>query len=84
MCVLLSDEGVAASERALNTYCALHRLLIALVDKYNLQDAVENRLAAFIESPNARHKVILPTLYMIVFPVHGNRLKPFSRVILVT
>ena len=34
--VLLMDKGVAASERALITYCGLHRLFLALAEDFNL------------------------------------------------
>ena len=34
--VLLADQGVAASDRALITYCSLHRLFLALAEDFNL------------------------------------------------
>jgi ubiquitin-protein ligase/stress response protein SCP2 len=55
--VLISDRGLAASERALEGYCQLHRLFLALMDRYpSLTTLVEERLKSFIESEGARHK----------------------------
>ena len=34
--VLVMDNGVAASDRALVTYCSLHRLYLALAEDFNL------------------------------------------------
>ena len=34
--VLLMDKGVAASDRALVTYCSLHRLYLALAEDFDL------------------------------------------------
>jgi hypothetical protein len=46
--VLLVDRGVAASQRALATYSALHRLLLALAEHYSLWELVAARLDAFV------------------------------------
>ena len=34
--VLVMDNGVAASDRALVTYCSLHRLYLAVAEDFNL------------------------------------------------
>ena len=34
--VPLTDKGMVASERALITYCSLHRLFLALAEEFNL------------------------------------------------
>ena len=60
--VLLSDKGVTASEKAIDAYCALHRLFLALVDHYRLHDAVESTVARFIAQPAMRAKSECPSL----------------------
>lgn len=45
--VLIADKGRHHSEKALEGYCMLHRLLLAAVDQYGLQDQVENTLSDF-------------------------------------
>jgi len=60
--VLLSDRGVAASQRALTTYCMLHRLLLALCERYSLWSTVSNRLNHFLAHPNNRVKAVYPNL----------------------
>jgi cytochrome b len=48
--VLLADRGLAASQRALATFCSLHRLLLALCEHYGLWGAAAARLDAFLGS----------------------------------
>jgi hypothetical protein len=48
--VLLADRGLAASQRALATFCALHRLLLALCEHHGLWNAAAARLDAFLSS----------------------------------
>jgi ubiquitin-protein ligase/stress response protein SCP2 len=55
--VLISDKGVHASETALEGYCMLHRLLVAMVEYYpGLQAEVRKRVENFILSERARVK----------------------------
>ncbi len=49
--VLLSDRGVDASQRALSTYCSLHRLLLALCERHDLWGKVTRSIDDFLESP---------------------------------
>eukprot|EP00617_Octactis_speculum_P009369 CAMPEP_0185791974 /NCGR_PEP_ID=MMETSP1174-20130828/158673_1 /TAXON_ID=35687 /ORGANISM="Dictyocha speculum, Strain CCMP1381" /LENGTH=648 /DNA_ID=CAMNT_0028486987 /DNA_START=1519 /DNA_END=3468 /DNA_ORIENTATION=- len=61
--VLVSDKGVAASEKALEGYCQVHRLLIAVVDRFpSLRRSIHTRLAAFLKDPSARVKEACPNL----------------------
>jgi hypothetical protein len=48
--VLLSDRGVDASRRALSTYCSLHRLLLALCERYDLWGRVASTIDDFMQS----------------------------------
>jgi len=59
--VLLCDKGLEVSERALNGYFMLWRLLLASVETYKLQSEVANRLAGFRVAEN-RTKVKVPSL----------------------
>lgn len=49
--VLLMDKGVAASERALITYCSLHRLFLALAEDFNLFPLAAERLDRYATWP---------------------------------
>jgi stress response protein SCP2 len=60
--VLLSDKGVCASEKAIDVYCALHRLFLALVEQYNLLKCVEARVVAFCRQSTLRAKSKCPNL----------------------
>jgi hypothetical protein len=63
MVVLLMDKGIAASERALDGYCMLHRLFLGCVTEWpELQREVYNRLKKFITTESARTKVVVPSL----------------------
>ena len=55
-------QGMAASERALSTYCAMQRLFLALVQHYKLQPQVSAALARFAGEPAARSKANTPNL----------------------
>ena len=60
-CVFL--QGIAASQKAISSYCSVHRLLLALADHYDLWDEASNRLDAFLSSESNRTKVrLLPGL----------------------
>jgi stress response protein SCP2 len=55
--VLVSDKGVHCSDRALEGYCMVHRLLQAMVDFYpGLKSEARRRVEAFVRSPRARVK----------------------------
>jgi stress response protein SCP2 len=61
--VLLSDKGIEASEAALTGYCQLHRLLLAVVDKYpQLRALIRKRLEVFARNPESRVKAKTPSL----------------------
>ncbi|KAL2631450.1 hypothetical protein R1flu_016136 [Riccia fluitans] len=62
MVVLLCDKGIQASDRAIEGYCMLHRLFLALVEKFNLWAKAEKTVASFIKSPEARVKANCPDL----------------------
>ncbi|EFN51646.1 hypothetical protein CHLNCDRAFT_54899 [Chlorella variabilis] len=64
--VLLADHGTAASERALNTYCGLHRLLLALCDHHGLWERAEQRLQRFLSCEAHRTKSQAPSLGNLV------------------
>jgi len=61
MIVLLCDKGLEASDRALDGYFLLWRLLLGSVRAYNLQGEVEGRLKAFL-SPGNRTKDAVPSM----------------------
>ncbi|KAK9802996.1 hypothetical protein WJX73_007334 [Symbiochloris irregularis] len=60
--VLLMDKGIAASERALATYCSLHRLFLAIADHHSLHSRAANMLTRFMTQPDARLKAQTPNL----------------------
>ncbi|KAK9828625.1 hypothetical protein WJX72_001162 [[Myrmecia] bisecta] len=64
--VLLCDKGLGLSERALHTYCSLHRLLLALIEHYDLFEAAHQRLDAFLSRPANRVKSACPSLGVLV------------------
>lgn len=64
--VLLCDHGTAASERALNTYCGLHRLLLALCDRHGLWERAERRVGRFLSQEAQRTKEQAPNLGLLV------------------
>mmetsp|Transcript_64770 Transcript_64770/g.163045 ORF Transcript_64770/g.163045 Transcript_64770/m.163045 type:complete len:928 (+) Transcript_64770:100-2883(+) len=61
MIVLLCDKGLEASDRALDGYFLLWRLLRGAVEAYGLQSEVERRLKDFL-SPSNRTKDRLPSM----------------------
>eukprot|EP00466_Bigelowiella_natans_P009674 jgi/Bigna1/90953/estExt_fgenesh1_pg.C_830090 len=55
--VLLSDRGVSACEKALNGFTAVHRLFLALANRYpELRKAVDAKLERFALKSSNRHK----------------------------
>lgn len=61
--VLLCDKGVAASDMALTGYCQLHRLLLAVVEKFPLlRQLIRKRLEDFVRDPTVRVKSCTPSL----------------------
>jgi stress response protein SCP2 len=61
--VLLCDKGIAASEVALMGYCQLHRLLLAVVDRFpQLRLLIRSRLDNFARNPESRVKACTPSL----------------------
>eukprot|EP00727_Mastigamoeba_balamuthi_P006281 m51a1_g2272 hypothetical protein (642) ;mRNA; f:358400-361040 len=63
MVVLVGDKGVHASDKAIDGYCALHRLLLALAEVYPcITTEVERRLRAFASSERNRTKECVPSL----------------------
>jgi len=61
MIVLLCDKGLEASDRALDGYFLLWRLLRAVVEVYGLHSVVDKRLMAFREPAN-RTKDKVPSI----------------------
>eukprot|EP00026_Physarum_polycephalum_P001294 Phypoly_transcript_01295.p1 GENE.Phypoly_transcript_01295~~Phypoly_transcript_01295.p1 ORF type:complete len:1116 (+),score=191.20 Phypoly_transcript_01295:80-3427(+) len=63
MIVLVMNEGIAASTKALNGYIAFHRLLLAFVEKYpQLMYEVNHSIEEFIRSEEGRVKSVIPSL----------------------
>jgi stress response protein SCP2 len=61
--VLLCDKGIAASEVALMGYCQLHRMLLAVVDRFpQLRVLIRQRLDDFARKPDTRVKALTPSL----------------------
>ena len=61
--VLLCDNGIVSSDCALTGYCQLHRLMLAVSEKYpKLRQLADNRLAHFIKDPAMRTKQFTPSL----------------------
>jgi hypothetical protein len=61
--VLLCDKGIAASEVVLMGYCQLHRLLLAVVDRFpQLRLLIRSRLETFAHKPETRVKSCTPSL----------------------
>lgn len=59
-------QGVAASDRALTSYCMLHRLSLALVEDFKLLPAVLTRLDRFQKAPASRVKAQTPNLGWLI------------------
>ena len=55
-------QGVKASDRALGSYCMLHRLSLALVEDFQLLPAVLTRLDRFQTHSASRVKAEVPAL----------------------
>jgi len=67
MAVLLSDRGVASSDRLLDGYCQLHRLLHAFTDVFpQLRSSTSTRVQRFIKNDGARSKQSEPSLGVII------------------
>ena len=62
MVVLLSDKGVSASEKAMDGYCSLHRLFMALVEHYHLIPSIEGEVLRFVKDEASRTKERCPNL----------------------
>lgn len=62
MVVLLCDKGVGASERAIEGYCMMHRLFLALCERFNLWRQAEQEVIRFKSSPGAQTKERCPDL----------------------
>lgn len=63
MVVLISDNGIARSSAAIDGYCQLHRLFIALCKAYpRLLVAVRRTVRQFMRDPRQRRKKHTPSL----------------------
>eukprot|EP00666_Eupelagonemidae_sp_cell4sb_P001073 gene1073-16996_t len=63
-----------ASVKALQGYCALHRLLLHCCDAWpETQDAIEQALSRFIERPAERHKSATPDLGVLLCLLTASR-----------
>ncbi|KAK3243807.1 hypothetical protein CYMTET_46556 [Cymbomonas tetramitiformis] len=60
--VLLVDQGVSASEKALDCYCMVHRLLLGAIEHYGLGNEVRRRVVHFNTKPEMREKAECPSL----------------------
>lgn len=50
-------QGIIATQKAINVYCSIYRLLLALANHYQLWDEAAARLEAFILHETNRNKV---------------------------
>lgn len=50
-------QGIMFTQKAINVYCSIHRLLLALANHYQLWDEAAARLEAFILHETNRNKV---------------------------
>ena len=50
-------QGIEASQKAISSYCSVHRFLLALADHYDLWDKASDRLGAFLSNEDNRTKV---------------------------
>ena len=67
MAVLLADRGVVSSDRLLDGYCQLHRLLLAFTARYpQLRAATSTRVKRFIKDEASRTKEAEPSLGVLV------------------
>ena len=65
--VLLADKGVAASDRLLDGYVQVYRLLLALGQRHRtMRDQVTSRLQRFIKYEGARTKAAEPSMGVFV------------------
>jgi ubiquitin-protein ligase/stress response protein SCP2 len=62
MVVLLCDKGLEASDRVVDGYFLVWRLLAACVETYGLQKEICSRLSAFKEKEQNRCKEVVPSL----------------------
>jgi ubiquitin-protein ligase len=63
MSVLIADKGLHASTKALEGYCAFHRLLIAFIQRYpELNDYIIGIIDRFVATEEGRHKNVVPAL----------------------
>jgi len=82
MVVLVCDKGVPPSEKFLNGYCALHRLLIAMCEEYpSLLKFIDSEVARFCKSEDNRVKEVFPNLgdfwpYLLVSTVSWRQVLP--------
>jgi len=60
--VQIADKATHCSERVLEGYCQVHRLLLALIQEYRLERVVERRLRDFVDKSASRSKEICPAL----------------------
>ena len=67
MVVLLVDNGVADSDRLLDGYCQVNRLMLALAQRYpSMRESVTRRVRAFIRDESARTKSSEPNLGVLL------------------
>ncbi|KAK9845157.1 hypothetical protein WJX84_002851 [Apatococcus fuscideae] len=64
--VLIMDKGLAVSDRALATYCNLHRLYLALAEDFNLGPQASKILTRFANEPASRVKSQTPNLGWLI------------------
>ncbi|KAL3904266.1 MAG: hypothetical protein SGILL_010135, partial [Bacillariaceae sp.] len=65
--VLLSDEGVAASPKSFDAFVRIHRLFLALAEKYpSIRKEALSRLGAFVSKEENRLKKNVPSLGLIL------------------
>jgi ubiquitin-protein ligase/stress response protein SCP2 len=60
--VLLCDQGIHASESAIQGFASVHRLFLALVKHFRLESEIDHRLGMFLKYESNRVKKVVPSL----------------------
>ena len=66
--IQIVDKGLAPSEKVLEVFCQLHRLMIGLLERFGqtLRATVHKRLDTFARHPDARTKAVCPNLGQLI------------------
>jgi len=65
--IQIVDKAIAPSEKVLEVFCQLHRLMIALIEQFpSLRTTIHQRLDTFVRHPSSRVKKICPNLGQLI------------------